>query len=434
MNFQINDNSYLHTAYSNASDGSVDFTVAENDDATYIGQYIDSSADDSSDPDDYEWEEVDEDDDQEYLEDDTEETEDYDEELVDQLDRTAFDTSQAADGAQEIGGAKIQTYYQDDAPDSDQYGFNTGDLWYDTDDGNHVYRWDGTKWIDAQDTGIAAAQTAADDAATLAYNALATADGKNTVYYQSAEPSGSTYVTNDIWFDNGNGNKMYCWNGTTWTEQTFGTGAISANAITAEKIAAGAITAASIVAGVLQGMSLLGERIDIEAEGDSGAVMIKTKLDDDDEYELDLAVAVGHMQSHLALSAGLINLYGTALRISVDNLELDVPYDSETYDSADDTGSGVVTSCSVTVVKKTGLCFVSGSVTMSGGLTDWINILNATKVSAPQHGVGLYDAALQWGSSYTRPLRIGIGAGGSLRIRYGAAGSYSFVLPPYPIA
>ena len=36
------------------------------------------------------------------------------------------------------------------------------------------------------------------------------------------------------------------------------------------------------------------------------------------------------------------------------------------------------------------------------------------------------------GTSYARPLRIGIGAGGSLRIEYGEAGTYFFVLPPYP--
>lgn len=95
--------------------------------------------------------------------------------------------------------------------------------------------------------------------------------------------------------------------------------------------------------------------------------------------------------------------------------------------------SDAVSSGTVTVCKRLGLCFVSGSITTGGTVADWANILNGTKVPAPQHGVGLYDTAQQWTSTYARPLRIGVGAGGSLRIRYGEAGNYSFVLPPYPI-
>lgn len=82
-----------------------------------------------------------------------------------------------------------------------------------------------------------------DDAVTAAQD---TADGKNTVYYQASAPSGGTYKTNDIWFDTNDGNKMYMWNGTAWTAETFGTAAISDLSITNAKIANATIQSAKI--------------------------------------------------------------------------------------------------------------------------------------------------------------------------------------------
>ena len=73
-----------------------------------------------------------------------------------------------------------------------------------------------------------------------------TANGKNTVYYQTSAPTGGTYKTNDIWFDTGNGNKMYMWNGSTWVAEQFGNAAISDLSITNAKIANGTIESAKI--------------------------------------------------------------------------------------------------------------------------------------------------------------------------------------------
>lgn len=118
---------------------------------------------------------------------------------------------------------------------------------------------------------------------------------------------------------------------------------------------------------------------------------------------------------------------GAAIRkveAAVSNCEYD------TYTTFDDPS---VTSGTVIVCKKAGQRYVSGSITISGTIADWAEILGSDKVPAPQHGKGLYDTASQWGTSYARPLRIGIGAGGSLRIEYGEAGTYFFVLPPYPV-
>lgn len=59
---------------------------------------------------------------------------------------------------------------------------------------------------------------AIEQAQTDADAALATADGKNTNYYQTDEPTGGTYKNGDTWFDTDDGNRIYVWNGTAWTD------------------------------------------------------------------------------------------------------------------------------------------------------------------------------------------------------------------------
>jgi hypothetical protein len=122
----------------------------------------------------------------------------------------------------------VKTYYEDTPPlglgaDDD------GSLWFDTNDGNHPYRWDGPtlQWLTVRDGSIAAASAAAATAQTQANNALtaaqaaqATADGAIRTYYQSNPPwaNGSSQpaeVVGDLWFDTDDG-QAYRWNGTTW--------------------------------------------------------------------------------------------------------------------------------------------------------------------------------------------------------------------------
>lgn len=85
----------------------------------------------------------------------------------------------------------------------------TGDIWIDTANGNQIKTWSGTAWSDARDVSIAAA-------AAAATAAQSSANGKNTVYYQTAMPTGGTYRTGDTWFDTDDGNKIYVHNGTTF--------------------------------------------------------------------------------------------------------------------------------------------------------------------------------------------------------------------------
>jgi hypothetical protein len=73
------------------------------------------------------------------------------------------------------GLLKIKTFQQDEPPTATQ----VGDLWYDTNDGYKMYRWNGSSWISVQDGAIV---TAANAAAA----AQSSANGKNRIIYGAA--------------------------------------------------------------------------------------------------------------------------------------------------------------------------------------------------------------------------------------------------------
>jgi len=128
--------------------------------------------------------------------------------IPDEAIQTALDD---ASTAQATADGKITTFFQDAAPTAE----GEGDIWFDTDDGNKMYRWQdngaGTNaWIDIPDEGIA---TAIADAAT----AQNTADGKIQTFYQDAAPTVGLGV-GDFWVDTNDNDKLYTWNGTDWVE------------------------------------------------------------------------------------------------------------------------------------------------------------------------------------------------------------------------
>ena len=93
---------------------------------------------------------------------------------------------------------------------------------------------------------------------------------------------------------------------------------------------------------------------------------------------------------------------------------------------------GVLSSGSVTVSKKLGMCYISGTLTLSKSISAWTTILSSSKVPAPQHGELVPFEASQWGTSYARPLRGKVTPDGGLQLVYGAAGNYVFTIA-YPI-
>lgn len=149
---------------------------------------------------------------------------------VDARDDSIADAFAAASTAQSTADGKVTTFYQTTAPTAE----GTGDLWVDTDDGNRLHRWNGTSWTDIRDSGIASALQAAADA-------QAAADGKIVSYWQSTEPTGS--AVGDLWFDTDDQNRPYRWDGTAWTDARDSSIADAfAAASTAQETADGKVT------------------------------------------------------------------------------------------------------------------------------------------------------------------------------------------------
>lgn len=164
-------------------------------------------------------------------------------------------TTEQLDDVVVLIDGKTKAFYQATAP---TVGVSEGDIWFDTDDGNKQYYYNGSAWVSVQDTAIAAAQSAATAAQT-------TADGKNRVYRQTTQPSGGTYAEGDLWFDTDDDNKIYRYTSGSWgTAVTLGNNAlasISANKITAGTIDASVITVSNINAGNISTGTLAADRI-----------------------------------------------------------------------------------------------------------------------------------------------------------------------------
>ena len=399
MVFTLTTGVYLHTAYAQASDGSVGFSTTSATDAAYLGQYTDASATDATDPGRYTWTPIDLGAGAELVEADGDEVDDGTEGLIDLLDRDLYDTGQFAPDAQATGDRKVQTYFQPDEPDPEEYVFGVGDLWHDTDAGNHLYRWDGTAWVDAQDGGIGAATELAQAADDKATEVQAVLNGLTVV-----DANGVTKV-----------------NG----------GRIDTDTLFAQNITAtGTITGAQLIGAILSGNA-----IDIQATVDAGGISIKTETIDN-IATLVLSASGGTTRSEMAMSKGaleltgqsLLSLYSQELYIAANTIT-DANYSTNTYTSF---SGGVLSSGSVTVSKKLGVCYISGTVALSKSISAWTTILSSSKVPAPQHGELVPFEASQWGTSYARPLRGKVTPDGGLQLVYGAAGNYVFTIA-YPI-
>ncbi len=108
----------------------------------------------------------------------------------------------AADNAQATADGKIDTFYQATPP----AGASVGDLWIETDNGNKLYRYNGSTWAVAQDAAIGTAITAA-------AGAQATADGKVTTFTGESTPTATGL--GDLWYKPSD-KTMRRWNGSSW--------------------------------------------------------------------------------------------------------------------------------------------------------------------------------------------------------------------------
>ena len=410
MVFTLKTGVYLHTAYAQASDGSVGFSTTSATDAAYLGQYTDASATDATDPSRYTWMPIDLGAGAELVNEAGEEVDDGTEGLIDLLDRDLYDTGQFAPDTQATGDRKVQTYFQPDEPDPEEYVFGVGDLWQDTDDGNHLYRWNGTAWVDAQDGGIGAATELAQAADTKATTA-----GEKAQAVQTALAGLTKIQDEQVLID---GDKVYL-------------SAAFVRSIFAQDITAtGTITGAQLIGAILSGNA-----IDIQAVIDATSIGLKTELVDN-SYCLVLSAAGGTTKSSITLSRGSLKLVGQSLlELSTNELYInantitDGNYSKANYSSF---SGSVVSDGTLTVTKKFGVCYLNGGITLTGAVSGWVTLLDSTEVPAPQTGEVMIDTLPSWKAVTTVPARLRIPADGGLQITRGSANAFWINLA-YPI-
>lgn len=68
--------------------------------------------------------------------------------------------------AQTTANTKIKTFYQNDTPTASE----AGDFWIDTNDNNHLYRWDGTNWVTVRDKAMLTTGMGADNDCTALFH------------------------------------------------------------------------------------------------------------------------------------------------------------------------------------------------------------------------------------------------------------------------
>lgn len=108
-----------------------------------------------------------------------------------------------ASTAQSTADGKITTFYQDNPP---TISMSEGDIWFDTNDGNKIYIYEGTTWVNRQDSKIA-------QAINDASNAQGTADSKITTFYTSTQPTAISM--GDLWYNTLN-YEIKRWDGSIW--------------------------------------------------------------------------------------------------------------------------------------------------------------------------------------------------------------------------
>lgn len=169
--------------------------------------------------------------------------------------------------AYETANGKIDSFFQPTAP----VGTSVGDIWFDTDDGNKVYRWSGSAWVGAQDSKIAQALLDAADAQS-------TADGKITSFYTTVAPS--VKGVGDLWV-NSSTNLVLRWSGSSWTTIDFaaavnnGTTTIIGGKISTNSLSAISANLGEVNAGIIYNYNGNASNYTMKIDLNSGRIIIK---------------------------------------------------------------------------------------------------------------------------------------------------------------
>ncbi len=228
-------------------------------------------------------------------------------------------------------------------------------------------------------------------------------------------------------------------------------GRIDTDSLFAQDITAtGTITGAQLIGAILSG-----DAIDIQAETGNERLRLGTSVNAETNASA-ISMSVKDTQSNASAEVTVnavgvtmdgvqLDLLGEWIAIGDANVASETEFyghvvlpggnlEDKDYSSTKHTNfsGSVISSGSVVVTKKLGVCYVSGTVTLSKSISAWTTILSGSKVPTPQHGELVPFEASQWGTSYVRPLRGKITPSGGLQLVYGAAGSYVFAIS-YPI-
>jgi hypothetical protein len=147
--------------------------------------------------------------------------------LNDYYTKTGTDSAIASSSSQLTAAINLKNRTFRQAAEPGSSGLVVGDLWFDSDDSNKAYRWNGTAWELTDDTRIAGTIanlannyytiTGTDAAISGASLTLQTQiDQKNRTYRQTPAPAATGLITGDLWFDTADNNKSYRWSGTAW--------------------------------------------------------------------------------------------------------------------------------------------------------------------------------------------------------------------------
>lgn len=133
-------------------------------------------------------------------------------------DKEILDALANASKAQETADGKIKTYWQAEPP-TGLVAKDVGDLWFDTNDGNKQYRWNGYEWIVVQDKAIDKIASDLSNAIQSVYKSMeemeqAIKDGEIVIFYQGTTPLNAK--EGDLWYNTAEENKAYIFKNGTW--------------------------------------------------------------------------------------------------------------------------------------------------------------------------------------------------------------------------
>lgn len=159
-------------------------------------------------------------------------------------------------------GAGATTYWLPTEPDETAEPTpKEGDIWFDTSDGNKMYRHDGAGWVSASDSRFDTIQDAYDDLSAEVDTVRTSVDGKNRITQSiDAPPTEYDGSVGDRWermSSMGSGGRMisnWSWNGDVWVSSLLSDEVI-AN-LDAAKITTGFLDAARLEAGSVQASSI----------------------------------------------------------------------------------------------------------------------------------------------------------------------------------